>query len=124
MILLFEADESFRAGVAGDLRQRGHRVAEVSAVAELCSSPRHAGVSAILLGSDGDRSLALADELHDLYPAAAVVIATAQRELAARPEVHQRDFLYCFCKPLSAAALSGMIEILLPTRPRAAARAA
>jgi DNA-binding NtrC family response regulator len=116
MILLLDDDVGFRAGLAGGLRQRGHRVIEMSAARDWQSSDRPERVSAIVLGSDGDECLRLADRLHEMFPSVPVVIATAQRDLAARPEAHDRDFLYCFCKPLTAAALSGMIEVLLPSR--------
>ncbi len=121
MILLLDDDESFRRGVAHHLRDSGYGVAELDSVEELESLRAHNAVSAVVLGAEsGGSDLSLADHLHARYPNAPIVIATTCRELAAHPGVHTRDYLYCFCKPVTPSALSRVLDVLLPVTNRAA----
>lgn len=121
MILLLDEDDSFRREVARRLREGGYGVAEFDTVKELESFGAHDAVSAVVLGAEsGGRDLSVADHLHACYPNAPIVIATTCRELAALPDVHTRDYLYCFCKPVTASALSRVLDVLLPVANRAA----
>ncbi len=122
MILLLDQDEHFRNGVAQNLRESGYQVTEFDSADQLGVLEDLGGVTAIVLDSaaHGCDGLSLVDRFHARYPEAPVIIATACRDLAAHPDVHSRDYLYCFCKPLTSSALSRVVDVLLPATDRAA----
>ena len=122
MILLLDQDTDFRSCVARNLRENGHQVAELDSADELGHLEGLGEVTAVVLDANasGFEGLDLVDRFHRRYPDAPVIIATACRDLAAHPEVHTRDYLYCFCKPLTSSALSRVIDVLLPAAEKAA----
>jgi len=122
MILLVDADGEFRRRAAERLRASGYRVGEFASAAAARAAVADAARCLItdyrVAGADG---LGLADEFHALHPHAPVLMLAADLEAARDANVHRRDFLYFFCKPLSGDVLARVVATLAPEGDRNAA---
>jgi DNA-binding NtrC family response regulator len=102
MVLLVDDDDTFRSGLAENLREDGHRVREFAAPADLPALASFEEVSVLitdyqLAGEDG---LALADRFHASHPRASVFMITSYWTDHLEAEVANRDFLTLLRKPL------------------------
>ena len=122
MILLVDEDDDFRCDLARRLRDSGYRVSECISAGEVSAAAAEA-IRCLIVdyrvgGADG---LRLADEFHAAHPHAPVLMVSADRDAAGDADVHRRDFLYFFCKPLSGDVLTRVVATLAPDVGRAAA---
>jgi DNA-binding NtrC family response regulator len=122
MIFVVDEDGEYRRHVAERLRASGYRVGEFASAGEVRAAAAE-GIRCLITdyrvgGADG---VGLADEFHAAHPHAPVLILSADREVARDANIHGRDFLYFFCKPLSGDVLARVVATLAPATGRAAA---
>lgn len=116
MILLLDDDVAFRDELAVCLRDAGYPVLACGSAEDLDSAASAARSTCLITdyrvgGSDG---LEMADRFHAAHPDVPVVMITSDRDAALSADAHRRDFLYFFCKPLTAGALARVVATLAP----------
>jgi DNA-binding NarL/FixJ family response regulator len=110
-VLVIDANECFRSGLAENLRDDGHEVCEYAASSDVPLLTTSADVAVLEYSAPDPDRLAFADTLHRAHAAAAVILITARwwdgdgRD-AARP------FLYFQSRPLDYQVLHGLIHRL------------
>ena len=113
-VLLVDADQCFRSGLAENLRDDGHDVRDYAGPEEvpLLAALANIAVAVLDYSPPSPDRLALADALHLARPEAAVIMVTAYYSDPSEAEVGSRPFLYMQSRPLDYEVLHGLIHRL------------
>ncbi|MFI5395263.1 MAG: hypothetical protein ACHQ9S_06985 [Candidatus Binatia bacterium] len=117
-VLIVDADECFRNGLAENLRDDGHEACEYATVSEVPPLAALGEISAAVLDfsvASADR-LALADALHRTHPTAAIIIMTAYCSDGEEAEAATRPFLHVQSRPLDYGVLHDLMHRLCGRR--------
>jgi len=118
-VLLVDADQCFRSGLAENLRDDGHDVCDYAGPEEVPLLAALANIAVALLDyspPSPDR-LALADALHLARPETAVIMVTAYYSDPSEGEVASRPFLHMQSRPLEYEVLHDLIHRLCDRPP-------
>ena len=113
-VLLVDADQCFRSGLAENLRDDGHDVRDYAGPEEVPLLAALANIAVAVLDyspSSPDR-LALADAVHLAMPETAVIMVTAYYSDPKEAEAASRPFLHLQSRPLEYEVLHGLIHRL------------
>lgn len=111
-VLIVDADECFRNGLAENLRDDGHEVREYATVSDVPPLVTFGEITAAVLDfpvESADR-LALIDALHRKFAAAAVIIIPAYGSDGEEATVAARPFLHVQFRPLDYGVLHDLIH--------------
>jgi DNA-binding NtrC family response regulator len=111
-VLVVDADQCFRSGLAENLRDDGHEVRDYAGPEEVPLLAALADIAVAILDycpPSPDR-LALADALHLAMPDAAVIMVTAYYSDPNEVEVTSRPFVHLQSRPLEYEVLHGLIH--------------
>jgi len=113
-VLLVDDEETFRANLAGMLRDDGHMVIDCkSAEAALAADTSGIAILVTDYSMPGQSGLALADKLHARHPDLPVVIVSAYRTQALEAQAKTRSFVSVLSKPLEFEELHALIHRLV-----------
>jgi DNA-binding NtrC family response regulator len=113
-VLLVDADQCFRSGLAENLRDDGHEVRDYAGPEEVPLLAALANIAVAILDyfpPSADR-LELADALHLARPETAVIMVTACYSDPVEVEVASRPFLHLQARPLEYEVLHSLIHRL------------
>ena len=118
-VLLIDADECFRSGLADNLRDDGHTVREYETPKDvpLLAATGHIAVAIVDYSLPVPDRLALADALHLAQPDVPVILVTAYCSEDHDAEIASRPFLHTQPRPLDYEVLHGLIHRLCTGRP-------
>ena len=113
-VLLVDADQCFRSGLAENLRDDGHDVRDYAGPEEvpLLAALANIAVAVLDYSPPSPDRLALADALHLARPETAVIMVTAYYSDPDEAEVASRPFLHLQSRPLEYEVLHGLIHRL------------
>jgi DNA-binding NtrC family response regulator len=113
-VLLVDADQCFRSGLAENLRDDGHEVRDYAGPEEVPSLAALANIAVAILDyfPPCPNRLALADALHLAMPETAVIMVTAYYSDPNEVEVAARPFVHVQSRPLEYEVLHGLIHRL------------
>ena len=118
-VLLVDADQCFRSGLAENLRDDGHEVRDYAGPEEMPLLAALANIAVAVLDYSPpslDR-LALADALHLARPETAVIMVTAHYSDPSEAEIGSRPFLHLQSRPLEYEVLHDLIHHLCDRPP-------
>ena len=113
-VLLVDADQCFRSGLAENLRDDGHEVRDYAGPEEVPLLAAVANIAVAILDyfpPNPDR-LELADALHLAMPETAVILVTAYHSDPSQAEVAVRPFVHLQSRPLEYEVLHSLIHRL------------
>jgi DNA-binding NarL/FixJ family response regulator len=113
-VLLVDADQCFRSGLAENLRDDGHEVRDYAGPEEVPSPAALTNIAVAVLDyspPSPDR-LALADALHLARPQTAVIMVTAYYSDPDQAEIGSRSFVHLQSRPLEYEVLHDLIHSL------------
>ncbi len=118
-VLLVDDDETFRASLAGILRDDGHDVLDFPSPIEIPPLAVLGDVGVLItdFSMPGRDGLSLADEFHALHPGVPVILVTAYRTATVERNAVDRDFLSILTKPLEYEALHTLLHRLASAAP-------
>lgn len=113
-MLLIDADECFRSGLADNLRDDGHVVREYETPKDvpLLAAAADIAVAIVDYSVPAPDRLALADALHLARPTTPVILVTAYCSDGSDADVAARPFLHTQSRPLDYEVLHGLIHRL------------
>ena len=111
MLLLIDDDESFRSGLADNLREDGYDLAEYESGLAV-PLDRVRDVDAVLTDylMDREDGLAFAKRFHDAFPMVPIIIITAYATAHLEKEVAAQAYLTLLQKPVDYARLLELLE--------------
>jgi DNA-binding NtrC family response regulator len=113
-VLLVDADQCFRSGLAENLRDDGHEVRDYAGPEEvpLLAALPNIAVAVLDYSPPNPDRLALADALHLARPQTAVIMVTAYYSDPDETEIGSRPFLHLQSRPLEYEVLHDLIHRL------------
>jgi DNA-binding NtrC family response regulator len=111
-VLLVDDDETFRNGLAENLRDDGHEVVEYGDPRQVAAVGVPAGMSVAIIDYEMPHmhGFALADELHAARPELPIVLVTAYSPTELVEQTSARGFLRLCRKPIDYDALHALVH--------------
>jgi len=117
-VLVIDTEESFRAALAGNLRDDGHAVLEYGNPRQLPPMADLVDIPVIITDYEtpGENGLALADRWHAAYPGIQVIMVTAHWSRQLETQVATRRFMRLLSKPVDYEEVHRLVHELAGRR--------